>query len=308
MDAEIGKNLETALRQQIEAFKPSLGIENVGTVLEVGDGIARVKGLASVKSQELVEFANGTWGMALNLEENQVGVIVMGEYADIPEGSHVRAIGRVASVPVGEGLLGRVINPLGEPLDGQGALDYESLREVERLAPGVIERQDVHRPIQTGIKAIDAMFPIGRGQRQLIIGDRQTGKTAIVIDTIINQNGEDVICIYVAIGQKRAQVARVVATLEQYGALGHTVIINASASDSAALQYLAPYAGCAIGEYFMENGRHALVVYDDLTKHAWAYCFDARRAVKPIRAISFICTPACLNALPSFRTSGVGGA
>ncbi|MBN1121488.1 MAG: F0F1 ATP synthase subunit alpha [Anaerolineae bacterium] len=271
MCAEISKDLENILKQQIEAFTPSLEVENVGTVIEIGDGIARVDGLAGVKSQELVEFVNGALGMALNLEENQVGIIVMGDYTDIPEGSRVRALGRVAAVPVGDSLVGRVINPLGEPLDGRGALGYETFREVERLAPGVIERQDVHRPIQTGIKAIDAMFPIGRGQRQLIIGDRQTGKTAIAIDTIINQKNEDVICIYVAIGQKRAQVARVVSTLEQYGALSHTVIVNASASDSAALQYIAPYAGCAIGEYFMENGKHALVVYDDLTKHAWAY-------------------------------------
>jgi F-type H+-transporting ATPase subunit alpha len=271
MSVDISKDLENVLKQQIEAFAPSFEVENVGIVLEVGDGIARADGLAGVKSQELVEFANGTLGMALNLEENQVGIIVMGEYTDIPEGSRIRALGRVASVPVGEGLLGRVISPLGKPLDGRGALDYETFREVERIAPGVIERQDVYRPIQTGIKAIDAMFPIGRGQRQLIIGDRQTGKTAIALDTIINQRDDDVVCIYVAIGQKRAQVARVVATLEQYGALGHTVIINASASDSAALQYIAPYAGCAIGEYFMEKGQHALVVFDDLTKHAWAY-------------------------------------
>ncbi len=268
---ELAEQLQKQLKTQIETFKPTITVTDIGEVLEVGDGIARVSGLAGVRSQELVEFENGVLGVAFNLEEDEVGVIIMGEYADIQEGSTVRALGRVASVGVGDALIGRVIDPLGRPLDGKGPIEIETYFPVERIAPGVIERRNVYRPLQTGIKAIDAMIPIGRGQRELIIGDRQTGKTAIVIDTIINQRGEDVICIYVAIGQKRAQVARTVATLEKHGAMDYTIVVVASASDPAALQYIAPYAGCAIGEYFMEKGQDALVVYDDLSKHAWAY-------------------------------------
>jgi F-type H+-transporting ATPase subunit alpha len=271
MATNISKDLTEQLREQIKQFKPSLTVTSIGEVLEVGDGIARVSGLAGVRSQELVEFANGTLGVAFNLEEDQVGVIIMGEYADIAEGSRVQALGRLSSVPVGPALIGRVIDPLGNPLDGKGPIEAEDYFVTERIAPGVVERRNVYRPLQTGIKAIDAITPIGRGQRELIIGDRQTGKTAIAIDTIINQRGEDVICIYVAIGQKRAQIARVVSTLEKYGAMGHTIVVVASAADPAALQYLAPYSGCAIGEYFMEKGQDALVVYDDLSKHAWAY-------------------------------------
>jgi F-type H+-transporting ATPase subunit alpha len=265
------------LRRQIEAFQPPIETVDVGSVLEVGDGIARVSGLAGVMASELVEFVptarrpHSVMGMALNLEVDQVGVVIMGDYSGIEEGDEVRTTGRIASVPVGEAMLGRVVNALGEPIDGKGPIDVKEYRPIERIAPGVVYRANVDTPVQTGIKAIDAMIPIGRGQRELIIGDRQTGKTAIAIDTIINQKDKDLICIYVAIGQKRAAVAQVVATLERFGAMDYTVVVVASASEPAALQYIAPYAGCAIGEYFMEKGQDALVVYDDLTKHAWAY-------------------------------------
>jgi F-type H+-transporting ATPase subunit alpha len=244
---------------------------DVGTVLQVGDGIARVSGLSSVHAMELVEFPNGVLGMAFNLERDNVGVIILGDYTDIEEGDVVTATGRIASVPVGDALIGRVVNALGQPIDGKGPIETDRMRPIERIAPGVVLRKSVDTPVQTGIKAIDAMIPIGRGQRELIIGDRQTGKTALAIDTIINQKDKDLICIYVAIGQKLAQVAQVVATLERYGAMGHTIVVVASASEPAAMQYIAPYAGCAMGEEFMEQGRDALIVYDDLTKHAWAY-------------------------------------
>ena len=258
-------------QQQIEAFKPEVSVTDIGTVTEAGDGIARVKGLANIKSQELVQFANGVIGIAFNLEQSSVGVIIMGEYSEIAEGMEVRGTGRIASVPVGDGLIGRVVNALGEPIDGKGPIQFSGYRPIERIAPGVVGRQDVDSPVQTGIKAIDAMIPIGRGQRQLIIGDRQTGKTAIAIDTIINQKGKDLVCIYVSIGQKKAAVARTVALLERNGAMEHTIVVVAAADESAALQYIAPYSGCSIGEEFMETGRDALVVYDDLSKHAWAY-------------------------------------
>jgi F-type H+-transporting ATPase subunit alpha len=263
--------LSAELRRQIEAFSPVLEIKNVGNVLEAGDGIARVSGLADIRSQELVQFANGVMGIAFNLEADAVGVIVMGDYAGIEEGMMVTGTGRIASVPVGDGLVGRVVNALGQPIDGKGPVESTAFRPIERIAPGVVRRQDVDTPVQTGIAAIDSMIPIGRGQRELIIGDRQTGKTAIAVDAIINQKGKDLICIYVAIGQKRAAVARTVATLERFGALEHTVVVVAAADEPAALQYIAPYAGCAIGEEFLESGRDALVVYDDLSKHAWAY-------------------------------------
>ncbi len=265
------KQIASDFQQQIEAFKPEVSVSDIGVVVEAGDGIARVEGLANIKSQELVRFENGVIGTAFNLEENSVGVIIMGDYSGIAEGMTVRGIGRIASVPVGDGLIGRVVNALGEPIDGKGPIQFSGYRPIERIAPGVVQRQDVDTPVQTGIKAIDAMIPIGRGQRELIIGDRQTGKTAIAIDTIINQKGKNLICIYVAIGQKKAAVARTVALLERYGAMEHTIVVVASADESAALQYIAPYAGCAIGEEFMETGRDALVVYDDLSKHAWAY-------------------------------------
>jgi F-type H+-transporting ATPase subunit alpha len=259
------------LKKQIEDFQPELDVRDVGTVIEGGDGIARVAGLANVRAQELVQFADGTLGVAFNLESDSVGVIIMGEYSAIEEGMLVKSTGRIASVPVGDGLIGRVVNALGQPIDGKGPIQYDHYRPIERIAPGVVSRKDVDSPVQTGLKAIDSMIPIGRGQRELIIGDRQTGKTAIAIDTIINQKGKDLICIYVAIGQKLAQVAQVVATLERYNAMDHTIVVVASASEPAALQYIAPYAGCAMGEDFMQQGKDALVIYDDLTKHAWAY-------------------------------------
>src|SRR5512140_326156 len=258
-------------QKQINAFEPELSVSDIGTVLEAGDGIARVEGLANIKSQELVQFANGVIGIAFNLERDSVGVIIMGEYSEITEGMTVRGTGRIASVPVGDGLIGRVVNALGEPIDGKGPVQFSGYRPMERIAPGVVGRQDVDTPVQTGIKAIDAMIPIGRGQRELIIGDRQTGKTAIAIDTIINQKGKDLVCIYVAIGQKKAAVARTLGILERHGAMDHTIIVVAAADESAALQYIAPYAGCAMGEEFLETGRDALIIYDDLSKHAWAY-------------------------------------
>ncbi|MFO7584698.1 MAG: F0F1 ATP synthase subunit alpha [Anaerolineales bacterium] len=269
--SDLIKQITSDFQKQIDSFQPDYSISDVGTVLEAGDGIARVEGLANVRSQELVQFQNGVIGIAFNLEQDKVGVIVMGDYAGIVEGMTVRSLGRIASVPVGDGLVGRVVNALGEPIDGKGPINFSGYRPIERIAPGVVERQDVDTPIQTGIKAIDAMIPIGRGQRELIIGDRQTGKTAIAVDAIINQKGKGVVCIYVAIGQKKSAVARTVALLEQNGAMDNTIVVIASADEAAALQYIAPYAGCAMGEEFMETGRDALVVYDDLSKHAWAY-------------------------------------
>ncbi|MCK4741674.1 MAG: F0F1 ATP synthase subunit alpha, partial [Anaerolineales bacterium] len=268
---DLVKNISSELQRQIEAFSPEVELKDVGAVLEAGDGIARVSGLSDVRAQELIQFANGVMGIAFNLERDAVGVLIMGEYSEIDEGMLVYTTGHIASVPVGDGLVGRVVNALGEPIDGKGPIQYDGYRPVERIAPGVVERKDVDTPVQTGIKAIDSMIPVGRGQRELIIGDRQTGKTALAIDTIINQKGKDLICIYVAIGQKRAAVARTVALLESFGAMDHTIVVVAAADDPAALQYLAPYAGCAIGEEFAQRGLDALVVYDDLSKHAWAY-------------------------------------
>jgi len=265
------KQITGDLQKQIEGFTPEIGISDIGVVLESGDGIARVQGLANVQAQELVQFSNGVMGTAFNLEKDSVGVIVMGDYAGIIEGMTVRATGRIASVPVGDAMIGRVVNALGEPIDGKGPIATSGFRPIERIAPGVVQRQDVDAPVQTGIKSIDAMIPVGRGQRELIIGDRQTGKTAIAIDTIINQKGKDLVCIYVAIGQKKAAVARTVGILERAGVMDNTIIVVAAADESAALQYIAPYSGCAIGEEFMETGRDALVIYDDLSKHAWAY-------------------------------------
>jgi F-type H+-transporting ATPase subunit alpha len=265
-------DVAAVLRRQIEGFEAPLKAVDVGTVVEVGDGIARATGLATVMASELVEFPkSGVLGMALNLEQGQVGIIILGDYTHIEQGDEVHQTGRIASVPVGDALVGRVVNALGMPLDGKGPIEADVLRPVERIAPNVTVRESVNRPVQTGIKAIDSMFPIGRGQRELIIGDRQTGKSALALDTIINQGDKDLICIYVAIGQKRSNVAQVVAMLERFDAMDHTVVVVASASESAALQYIAPYAGCAMGEEFMEQGKDALIVYDDLTKHAWAY-------------------------------------
>jgi F-type H+-transporting ATPase subunit alpha len=259
------------LRGQIQDFEPQVGISDIGSVIEAGDGIARLNGLPSVRSQELVQFANGMMGIAFNLEKHSVGVIIMGEYAGITEGMTARGTGRIASVPVGGALIGRVVNALGQPVDAKGPIASTAFRPIERIAPGVVQRQDVDTPVQTGIKTIDAMIPVGRGQRELIIGDRQTGKTALAIDTIINQKGKDLICIYVAIGQKKASIARTVGILERHQAMEHTIVVVAAADESPALQYIAPYAGCAIGEEFMEAGRDALIIYDDLSKHAWAY-------------------------------------
>jgi len=244
---ETTSELTKGLLEQIAGFERELKAVEVGTVEEVGDGIARVVGLDNIRASELVQFENGVMGMVFNLEEDNVGVIIMGEYTEIREGDEVRGTGRVISVPVGDGLVGRVVDSLGRPIDGQGPLRYDQYLPVERIAPGVIERRNVYRPVQTGIRAIDAMFAIGRGQRELIIGDRQTGKTAIALDTIVNQKNQDMICIYVAIGQKRAQVAGVVAMLEEYGAMDYTIVVVASASDPAALQYIAPYSGTAMG-------------------------------------------------------------
>ncbi|GGK25774.1 F0F1 ATP synthase subunit alpha [Caldalkalibacillus thermarum TA2.A1] len=265
------EEISALIKKQIENYEADLEVVEVGTVIQVGDGIARVHGLEKVMAGELLEFENGVMGMAQNLEEDNVGVVILGPYTEIREGTQVKRTGRIMEVPVGEALLGRVVNPLGQPLDGRGPIETAEYRPIESPAPGVMDRKSVHEPLQTGIKAIDSMIPIGRGQRELIIGDRQTGKTTIAIDTIINQKGQDVICIYVAIGQKQSTVAGVVETLRQHDALDYTIVVTASASEPAPLLYLAPYAGCAMGEYFMYKGKHALVVYDDLSKQAAAY-------------------------------------
>ena len=266
-----GQDIASVLKRQIEEFGGEATLMEVGTVVEVGDGIARIHGLGRVGYGELLEFASGVAGLALNLEEDSVGAAVMGTDVEIKEGDQVQATGRVAEVPVGDALLGRVVDALGAPIDGKGPVRTDATRNLEIVAPNVATRQAVDTPVQTGIKAIDAMIPIGRGQRELIIGDRYTGKTAIAIDTIINQKGKDLVCIYVAIGQKQGKVAQIQATLEENGALDHTIIVAANASDPAPMQYLAPYAGCAMGEAFMHQGREALIIYDDLSKHAWAY-------------------------------------
>jgi F-type H+-transporting ATPase subunit alpha len=259
------------LKEQIRDFQTGVVVSEIGTVISVGDGIARIHGLDNVMAGELLDFPHGVKGIALNLEEDNVGTVLFGEYTLIKEGDVVQRTQRIMSVPVGEGMIGRVINALGEPIDDRGPISTKEYAPIERLAPGVVDRQPVKEPLQTGLKAIDSMIPIGRGQRELIIGDRQTGKTAIAIDTIINQKNTDVICIYVAIGQKRSTVAQVVKTLTDYEVMDKTIVVSASASDPATMQYIAPYSGCTIGEYFRDRGRHALVIYDDLTKHAAAY-------------------------------------
>ena len=265
--------ITSIIKEKLQNYDSKVEVKNVGTVLEVADGISRVYGLSEAMASELVEFddGKGTLGIVLNLEETNVGVVILGEYTHIKEGMTVRTTGKIASVPVGEGLLGRIIDPTGKPLDGRGDISYSKIREIERVAPGIITRKSVCEPLQTGITAIDALTPIGRGQRELIIGDRQTGKTAIAIDTILNQKGKDVICIYVAIGQKTSTVAQLAKTLENFGAMEYSIIVSAAANESAPTQYIAPFAGCAIAEEFMEQGKHCLIIYDVLSKHAQAY-------------------------------------
>ncbi|MGC1246755.1 MAG: F0F1 ATP synthase subunit alpha, partial [Spirulinaceae cyanobacterium] len=263
--------ISNIIRQQIEGYDQEVQVANVGTVLQIGDGIARIYGLEKAMAGELLEFEDGTIGIALNLEEDNVGAVLMGNGRDIQEGSSVKATGKIAQIPVGEAIIGRVVDSLARPLDGKGDINATDSRLIESSAPGIIERRSVYEPMQTGITAIDAMIPVGRGQRELIIGDRQTGKTAVAVDTILNQKGEDVICVYVAIGQKASTVAQVAGVLEERGALDYTVVVAANANDPATLQYLAPYTGAAIAEYFMYNGKATLVVYDDLSKQAQAY-------------------------------------
>jgi F-type H+-transporting ATPase subunit alpha len=265
------EKLLSAIKQDLAVFDKKAKVERIGTVIELGDGVAQVHGLGDCFAAEMLEFTGGIKGVALSLLEDRIGVIVLGDYEKIKEGDLVKGTGRILEVGVGKGLLGRVINPLGEPHDGKGPITFDDFYHIERIAPRVIMREPVNKPLQTGIKAIDSMIPIGRGQRELIIGDRQTGKTAIVIDTIINQKKEEIFCVYVSIGQKESKLARIVSELEKYGAMDHTIVVDASSSDQAALTYIAPYAGCAIGEYFMDQGKDALVIYDDLSKHAWSY-------------------------------------
>src|SRR5271170_2085494 len=259
------------LREQIENYQQTVAVEEVGSVISVGDGIARVHGLDRCMSGEMLEFPHGVFGIALNLEEDQVGTVLLGDYTQIREGDTVKRTNRIMSVPVGEGMIGRVVDPLGQPLDGKGPVEADHRNPLERIAPGVVDRQPVREPVQTGIKAIDSMIPIGRGQRELIIGDRQTGKTAIILDTILNQRGENMICIYCAIGQKRSTIAQVIKTLTDNGAMEYTIVVASSASEPAAMQYIAPFAACAIGEYFRDTKRHAICFYDDLSKHAQSY-------------------------------------
>ncbi len=266
-----GQEIVSLIKRQIEEFAGDLTLVDVGTVVQVGDGIASIQGLQGVRSNELLDFGKDVLGLALNLEADLVGAAILGDPNAVKEGDRVRSTGRIIEVPVGDALIGRVVDPMGRPLDGKGPVNTQSTRAVERVAPNVVVRQSVNTPVQTGIKAIDAMIPIGRGQRELIIGDRSTGKTAIALGSIINQRGGDLICIYVAIGQKQGKVAQVVTTLESNDAMGHTIVVNAGASDPAPMQYISPYAGCAMAEEFMEQGKDVLIIYDDLTKHAWAY-------------------------------------
>ncbi|HYX19780.1 MAG TPA: F0F1 ATP synthase subunit alpha, partial [Thermoanaerobaculia bacterium] len=259
------------LKQQLAGYEKAIDVAEVGTVLSVGDGIARIYGLDKVMAGELVDFGHDIFGLALNLEQDQVGVVPLGESQMVKEGQEVRRTRRIIQVPVGPGLVGRVVDALGRPIDDKGPIQAAESYPIERIAPGVIDRQGVKEPVQTGLKAIDAMIPIGRGQRELIIGDRQTGKTAVAVDTIINQKGKDLICVYVAIGQKASTIANVVRKLEETGSMAYTIVVAATASESAAMQYIAPYSGCTMGEYFRDRGQDALIIYDDLTKQAWAY-------------------------------------
>ena len=265
------EDIASIIKEQIKKFGDELKVEQTGIVTEAGDGVARVQGLSNVKANEIVQFQNDIFGLALNLEEDTVGVVILGDYLGIKEGDEVKSTGRIVEVPAGNDMIGRVLNPLGQPIDGKGSIASTETIEVEKIAPGVVERQSVSEPVQFGVKVVDGLVPIGRGQRELVIGDRGTGKTAVCIDAIINQKDGDLICIYVSIGQKASKVANIVNLLETNGAMEHTIVVTANASESAALQYLAPYSGCALGEYFMSQGKDVLIVYDDLTKHAWAY-------------------------------------
>src|ERR1700693_594287 len=265
------EEISKIIRDQIGSFAVDVDVAEVGSIISIGDGIARVHGVENAMSGEMLEFPHGVFGIALNLEEEGVRTVLLGEFKEIKEGDLVKRTGRIISVPVGEELLGRVVNALGQPIDGKGPIVSKQFSPIERLAPGVVDRQPVKEPLQTGLKAIDAMVPIGRGQRELIIGDRQTGKTAVAIDAILNQKGKGVICVYVAIGQKKSTAAQVVKTLEEYGAMEHTIVVSASAAEPAPMQFVAPYAGCAMGEYFLYNKKHALTIYDDLSKHAASY-------------------------------------
>ena len=271
------EEISAIIKEQIKNYHSQIELNDVGTVVEIGDGIATIHGLEKCMANELLEFEGGIYAMALNLEEDSVGAVMLGSDEDIKEGDTVKRTGKIVSVPVGEELLGRVVNALGQPIDGKGPIASDNFMPIEAVAPGIIERKSVFEPLETGIKAIDAMIPIGRGQRELIIGDRQTGKTAIALDTIVNQKGKDVICIYVAIGQKRSTVARVVSTLEKTGAMDYSIVVAATASELAPLQYIAPYAGCTMAEFFMHKGKHVLIIYDDLSKHAVSY-----RAMSPV--------------------------
>lgn len=302
------EEITSIIKQQIERYQVDLNVDDVGTVIEVGDGIARIHGLNQAMAGELLEFPHDVQGMVLNLEEDNVGAVLLGGEATIKEGDTVRRTGRIMEVPVGECMIGRVVNALGHAIDGKGEIQATEFRPVEHKAPGIADRQSVKEPLQTGIKAIDSMVPIGRGQRELIIGDRGTGKTAIAIDTILNQKGQGVICIYVAIGQKSSTVARVVRTLEENGAMEYTIVVVAAAADSAPLQYLAPYSGVAMGEYFMEKGGHVLCVYDDLSKQAQAYrlcrCYcGVPQDVKRIQEMFSICILACWSGRRKYRTN-----
>src|SRR5688500_1623383 len=265
------EEISKIIRDQIGSYAVDVDVAEVGTIVSIGDGIARVHGVENTMAGEMLEFPDGIFGIALNLEEESVGAVLLGDFTGIREGDTVKRTGRIISVPVGEEMVGRVVNALGQPIDGKGPVATKQFREIERLAPGVVDRQPVKEPLQTGLKAIDAMVPIGRGQRELIIGDRQTGKTAVAVDAIINQRGQDVICIYSAIGQKQSTIAQVVRTLDEAGAMEYTIVVAAGASDPAPLLYISPYSACAMGEYFRDSGRHALVIYDDLSKHAQAY-------------------------------------
>ena len=265
------EDIASIIKEQIKKFGDDLKVEQTGIVTEAGDGVVRAQGLSNVKANEIVQFQNDVYGLALNLEEDTVGVVILGDYLGIKEGDEVKSTGRIVEVPAGNDMIGRVLNPLGQPIDGKGSISTSDTIEVEKIAPGVVERQSVSEPVQFGVKVVDGLVPIGRGQRELVIGDRGTGKTAVCLDAIINQKDGDLICIYVSIGQKASKVANIVNQLETNGAMDHTVVVTANASEAAALQYLAPYSGCAIGEYFMSQGKDVLIVYDDLTKHAWAY-------------------------------------